>query len=492
VEGPLNDVWPPRSHRVIFGDLPIEPFIAKDHPGVRPPARVDRERLWLGLGRNERDPVTGVWTVRSERPLEDADRLLASFLPKAFRRPVLDEVRKRYVGLVGQRLEAGDCFETAMRWAVRTALCSADFLYHYEPADGLDDFALANRLSYFLWNSMPDDQLTNLAASGRLHEPGTLHAEIERLLTDQRSGRFVDDFLGQWLKLRAIAANDPEKTLYPEFSPYLQESMVAETRAYFRELLDHDLDATHLVRSDFAMLNEKLAHHYGIEGVSGPGIRRVSLPPECPRGGFITQASILKITANGTTTSPVPRGAFVIDRLLGRPPDPPPSNVPAVEPDVRGATTIREQLARHRSNATCGGCHAKIDPAGFALESFDVIGGFRTRYRSLDNGDAAPRGMIDPFIKIGFKLGPAVDSRGELPDGRRFNDIRELRALLAADRRALLKNLAQQWLNYATGREITFRDRDAIDAIVSAADTRGGGIRTLLHEVIESREFQTR
>lgn len=492
VEGPLNESWPPRSHRVIFGELPIETFVAKDHPGVRPPKRVDLEKLWLGDGKNQRDPVSGVWTVRSEQPLHDADTLLASFLSNAFRRPVPVEVRKRYVGIVEERLKSGDCFESAMRWAVRAALSSADFLYHYEPPAKLDDFALANRLSYFLWTSMPDDRLTKLAASGRLHEPDSLHAETERLLNDPRSQRFVEDFLGQWLRLRAIAGNDPDKKLYPEFSPYLQESMVAETRAYFRELLDRDLDATHLVRSDFAMVNDKLATHYGIAGVSGPKIRRASLPSECMRGGFITQASILKITANGTTTSPVPRGAFVMDRLLGRPSEPPPSNVPAVEPDVRGTTTIREQLAKHRSDTNCAGCHAKFDPAGFALESFDVIGGFRTRYRSLEKGDLAPRGKIDPFIGISFKLGPAVDSSGELPDGRKFNDIRELQTLLANDRRALLKNLAQQWLVYGTGREIAFRDRDGIDAIVNAADKRGGGIRTLLHEVIQSREFQTR
>jgi mono/diheme cytochrome c family protein len=492
VEGPLNDVWPPRSHRVMFGELPIQEFVAKDHPGIRAPKRVNFEQRWLHLGKNERDPVAGLWTVRSEQPLEDADKLLASFLPKAFRRPVTDEVRKRYVGLVDKRLKDGDCFETAMRWAVRTALCSPDFLYHYEPAEKLDNFALASRLSFFLAGSLPDDPLTKLASSGKLHEPKTLHAEVERLLKDKRSQRFVEDFLGQWLKLRQIAANDPDKKLYPEFSPYLQESMVAETHAYFRELLDRDLDATHLVRSDFVMINEKLATHYGIEGVSGSKIRRVALPPECPRGGFLTQASILKITANGTTTSPVPRGAFVMDRLLGKPPEPPPPSVPAVEPDVRGATTIRELLDKHRSNATCAGCHAKIDPAGFALESFDVIGGLRTRYRSLEKGDPAPRGKIDPFIGIGFKLGPKVDPSGELPDGRTFKDIRELQSQLAADRRMLLKNLAEKFLVYATGREIAFRDRDAIHAIVSTVDKKGGGVRTLLHEVIQSPLFQTR
>lgn len=492
VEGPLHDTWPPRSHRVIFGDLPIVEFSAREHPGVRPPARANFERLWLGLGLNERDPVAGTWTVRSDRPMEDADRLLAGFLPRAFRRPVGPEARSRYVGLVAERLKAGDCFESALRWAVRAALCSPDFLYHIEPAGSLDDFALANRLSYFLWNSMPDEQLTRRAADGALRKPETLRAETERLLRDGRSSRFMEDFPGQWLKLRSIAANDPDKKLYPEHSPYLQESMLAETRAYFREMLNGDLDATRIVRSDFAMINEKLAVHYGVDGVSGPGIRRVPLPADSPRGGFLTQASILKITANGTTTSPVPRGAFVMDRLLGRPPEPPPSNVPAVEPDVRGAATIRELLDRHRSDASCAGCHAKIDPPGFALESFDVIGGFRTRYRSLEKGDAAPRGRIDPFIGIGFKLGPRVDPTGRMPDGRPFAEVRQLQSLLAADKRQLLSNLARQWLVYATGRETSFCDRDGIDAMADAAARRGGGVRTLLHEVVQSREFQAR
>jgi hypothetical protein len=257
-------------------------------------------------------------------------------------------------------------------------------------------------------------------------------------------------------------------------------------------MLNQNLDVTHLVRSDFAMLNEKLAVHYGINGVSGPKIRRVALPAECLRGGIITQASILKITANGTTTSPVPRGAFVMDRILGRPPEPPPASVPAVEPDVRGATTIRELLSKHRSDAACAGCHARFDPPGFALENFDVIGGLRTRYRSLEKGDPAPRGSIDPFIGIGFKLGLNVDASGELLDGRTFKDIRELQQHLATDRPALLKNLAQQLLIYATGRELTFRDHDAVNEIVDAAEKQGGGVRTLLQQVITSQEFQTR
>ena len=490
IEGPLHEIWPPVSHRTLFGDLPLAEFDAKANPGVTPPAR--KKVRQIGAGRNRPDVEAGLWTVQSTNALADADKLLASFLPKAFRRPVSAEVRKDYVAKVEERLKAGDCFETAMRWAYRAALCSPDFLYLLEPVAKLDDFALASRLSFFLWNSAPDARLTQLATSGKLRSSVTLRAEVERLLKDAKSQRFIEDFLGQWLKLRAIAANDPDKKLYPEFNPYLQDSMVAETRAYFRELLEKNLNASHVIRSDFAMLNEKLAKHYGITNVAGSQIRRVPLPADCPRGGFITQAAILKITANGTTTSPVPRGAFVMDRIFGQPPEPPPPNVAAVEPDVRGATTIRELLDKHRNTVACAGCHAKMDPPGFALESFDVIGGYRARYRSIGEGDPAPRGVIDPFIGISFKLGPPVDASGVLVDERKFTDIREFQSLAAADSGLLLKNLAQQFAIYATGRGIAFNDRDQIAAIVASTQKQGGGVRTLIHELTQSQLFQTR
>jgi hypothetical protein len=491
IEGPLHDVWPPKSHQHLFGDLPLVEFKPADHKGVRPPKRKP-DRQEMGAGKNRPDPVPGIWTVKSEKPLADADRLLACFLPRVFRRPVSAETRKLYVARVAERLQAGDCFETAMRGAYRAALCSPDFLYHVEPSGELDDHALACRLSYFFWRSMPDEQLTRLADAGQLRRPDVLHAETERLLNDPKSQRFVEDFLGQWLKLRQIAATDPDRKLYPEFSPYLQDSMVGETRAYFRELLDQNLGARYLVKSDFAMLNERLAVHYGIPGVVGSQIRRVALPAGSPRGPFLTQAALLKITANGTTTSPVPRGAFVMDRLLGQPPEPPPPNIPAIEPDVRGAKTIREQLDKHRSNTTCASCHAKLDPPGFALEAFDVIGGARTRYRSIGEGDPAPRGSIDPFIGISFKLGPAVDASGVLPDGRSFSGIPELQNLLAAEEGRLLNNLARQFAVYGTGHDLAFGDRDQITALVADTRKKGGGIRTLLHELMQSRLFQTR
>jgi cell wall assembly regulator SMI1 len=491
VEGPIHETWPPIAHKRLFGDLPIREFKPKDHPGIKPPPRTpDRQQLFMA--RNKPDPIEGIWTVHSDKPLEDADRLLAEFLPRAFRRPVTADSRKLYVARVAERIKAGDCFELAMRYAYRAALCSADFLYHVEPIGELDDYAIACRLSYFLWNSMPDDKLNALAVAGKLRDAKIVRGEVERMLADPRSKRFVEDFLGQWLKLRQIAANDADRKLYPEFSKYLQDSMVAETHAYFREMLEKNLSADHLVKSDFAMLNGKLAAHYGINGVSGSQIRRVSLPKDCLRGPFLTQAAILKITANGTTTSPVPRGAFVLDRLMGQPPAPPPPNIPAVEPDVRGATTIREQLEKHRNVAVCASCHSKIDPPGFALEEFDVIGGQRNRYRSLGVGDPAPRGNIDPFIGIGFKLGPKVDASGAVADGRRFSGIAEFQKLLAADRDLLLGNLVRQFAIYSTGRGMSFGDRDDIAQIVNATNKNGGGVRSLIHELVQSRLFRTR
>jgi cytochrome c553 len=493
IEGPIHDTWPPLGHTRLFGNLEIKQFDPKADPKIKAPRRApERERQQLFMARNKPDPVEGVWTVFSADPVNDARKLLTSFLPRAFRRPVAPATVTGYVNQVAARLEAGDCFETAMRYAYRAALCSPDFLYHVEPAGDLDQYAIASRLSYLLWNSLPDDELTRLAAADKLKGERAVSQQAARMLLDPKSQRFVEDFLGQWLKLRLIAANDPDRKLYPEFNKYLQDSMMMESHAYFRELLANNLSAGALVKSDFAMLNGRLAAHYNLPPVDGTQVRRVPLPKGTPRGAFLTQAAVLKVTANGTTTSPVPRGAFVLDRFFGQPPAPPPPNIPAVEPDVRGAVTIREQLDKHRNTAACASCHTKMDPPGFALEEFDVIGGHRARYRSLGTGDPAPRGNIDPFIGIGFKLGPKVDSSGALPDGRKFADLGEFQTLLAAEKELLLTNLARQFAVYGTGRGVSFADRDELAHIVQTTMKQGGGVRTLLDELLDSRLFRTR
>ena len=492
ISGPFYKSWPPPSHKLLFGELPLVEFDSS-FDDIRYPTRI-RPRQDKISAKNKPDEWQGNWTVDSPKPLEDAQKLLKTFLPKAFRAPVEPTTVHAYVNIVKGRLEAGDCFELAMRRAYKTALCAPEFLYHLEPVEKsstkLTQHALANRLSYFLWNSMPDQQLTDLAKQGKLNDAKVLKAEIERLLKSPKAQRFIKDFPGQWLRLREIAATDPDRKLYPEFSSYLQDCMVMETEAFFQEMLEKDLDASHLIASDFAMINEKLATHYGIEGVSGPEIRRVPLPENHPRGGFLTQASILKITANGTTTSPIPRGTFVMERLLGIPPPPPPSSVPSIEPDVRGTTTIRDQLNKHRADPNCAGCHAKIDPAGFALEAFDVIGGLRSRYRTVEIGDNAERGSIDPFIHISFKLGQEVQTDHILPDGRQFQDIIELQKLLTENTSPLVANLAQHLAIYSTGRTLNFSDRQSIQQIVANTEKQKGGLRTILHELVQSDLFQ--
>jgi hypothetical protein len=242
------------------------------------------------------------------------------------------------------------------------------------------------------------------------------------------------------------------------------------------------------VASDFSMLNGRLAKHYGIRGVEGYKFRKVRLPPKSHRGGVLTMASVLKVTANGTSTSPVTRGAWVLDRILGTPPPRPPAGVAAVEPDIRGATTIREQLAKHRKVASCAACHATIDPPGFALESFDVIGGWRTNYRSTGNGEEVKLdGRRMPYLK-----GRKVDPADVLPDGRRFRDIDELKRLLLKDKDRIARALTEKLLTYATGAAPVRADKPDIEAIVKKIRDKNYGLRTLVQEIVQSKLFQNK
>jgi hypothetical protein len=250
------------------------------------------------------------------------------------------------------------------------------------------------------------------------------------------------------------------------------------------------LPLSKFIDSDFAMLNRSMAEHYKIAGVTGEEFRAVKLPAESHRGGVMTQASVLKVTANGTASSPVMRGAWIARRLLGEPPPPPPADVPAFEPDTRGATTIREQLAKHRSQAVCASCHARMDPAGFALENFDVIGGWRERYRA-EKGDSPD--VIFRGRKVWeYKLGPAVDASGELPDGRKFANIDEFKQMLLERQDQVASNLTRNLLTYATGAGIQFADREVVEAILTRIKAQNGGLRTLVHEIVGSRTFQTK
>ena len=464
VEGPLIDLWPPKSHRQLFGNM----------RQMRDPKDRNRQE------------------VVSSQPMADAERILREFTRRAFRRAVTDDDIKPLLARVRTKLAENYSFEQALRVGLKAALVSPHFLFLREKvgsagqAAPLDDYALASRLSYFLWSSMPDEELFELAGQGELHELKMLRGQVERMLRDPKASAFTENFAGQWLGLRTIDATSPDRKLYPEYDDVLKVSMVKETLLFFDEVLKNDLSLTNFIASDFSMINGRLAKHYGIPGVEGLTFRKVALPPDSHRGGVLTMASILKVTANGTTTSPILRGAWVLDRILGTPPPKPTVDIEAVEPDIRGATTIRNQLARHRQEAACAICHVKIDPPGFALENFDVIGGWREYYRSIGEGKPA----IVNGQKMRYLHGPVVDSSDVLPDGRRFQGIDEYKRLLLDDKDQLAYSLAGKLLAYATGAAPTTADQSEIDQIVSKIRDQNYGLRALVHEVVQSRVFQ--
>jgi hypothetical protein len=446
IEGPLHETWPPPSHKRLFGDLKQAPA----------PTPEDKSRV----------------EVVSKEPLADAERLLRDFMRRAFRRAVTDEEVKPFLARVKAKLDAKFSFEQAMRVGYKAVLVSPHFLFLREKPGPLDDFALASRLSYFLWSSMPDEELLTLAEKGKLREANMLREQVERMLKDARAATFTQNFAGQWLDLRKIDDTAPDPALYPEFD----------------EVLKNDLSLTNFVASDFTMLNGRLARHYGIPGVTGQEFKKVTLPKDSHRGGVLTMAGVMKVTANGTTTSPILRGAWVLDRILGTPPPKPTVDVEAVEPDIRGATTIREQLAKHRQRAECASCHAKIDPPGFALESFDVIGGWRDYYRSVGKGEPA----VVNGRTMRYKKGPDVDAADVLPDGQKFKNIDEYKQLLLRDKDQLARALAEKLLTYGTGGPPAKADRAEIDAIVAKLRAKHYGLRTLVHEVVQSKVFQTK
>ena len=442
-----------------------------------------------------------------QRPGRRSGRVLPPFLEAAFRRPVTAEIAAPFVAIGQAELAAGSSLEQALRTAQMAALCSPDFLFLLEPEGRLDDYAVAARLSYMLWGLPPDAELLSLAAKGELtvgqasslpssqagslrHE--TLRLQTERLLADRRAGHFIRHFPDQWLNLREIDFTTPDKQLYPEHDALLQHAMLEETRLFFNEVLRKNLPVTEFLHSDWTFLNQRLAEHYGIDGVKGVAMRRVSLKPEHHRGGVLTHASVLKVSANGTTTSPVKRGAFVLDRILGIEPPPPPPGVPGVEPDIRGATTLREQLAKHRSLTTCNSCHRVIDPPGFALENYDVIGGWREHYRSLGKDFPKPPAERTGGRDVGWRVGPPVDASGETPDGRAFANLAEYKQTLLAEPDAFTLALIEKVAVYATGRAMGFSDRPELERIAQAVAAKGHGFRDLIHEVVQSDLFRNK
>lgn len=489
MEGPLDgfdaslEAWPPRSYRHLFGSLPLKTKLecsAETDPKQR---LVPREKRTAEMWR--KDPLQPVSTA----PKEDAAALIRTFLPRAFRRPVTTEMVQHYVKIASRLMDDGIAFEEAMRETYKSILCSPHFLFFDEKPGALDAYALASRLSYFFWNSGPDDILLQSASTGALLKPQELRAQVERMLEHRNAQRFTAQFAGQWLELDKIDATTPDMALYREFDRTLMVSSVRETELFFDEILKNDLSVSNFVDSDWTFLNRRLAQHYGIhsEAPLGFELEKVALPKNSHRGGVITHASVLKITADGARTSPIIRGKWMCERILGINPPPPPTGVPALEPDIRGAVSIRQQLEKHRSTEACNSCHTVIDPPGFALESYDVIGGWREFYRvSVSTGKSE---LLPNYPGRRVNRGGNVEIGDKMPDGRPFADIEEYKKLVLMNPEAIARNLTSRLLTFATGADIQFADREIVDQIVARASAKNYGLRSLIHEVVQSRPF---
>ena len=440
IKGPLYDQWPRKSQRVLLGE--------------------NCEQI-----------------LKTEKlSKEESRRLLMLFAQRAWRRKIADGEVERLMSVVDTRRASGRTPIEAFADGAKAVLCSPNFLYLDESTDKSNDAekqlsatALATRLSYFLWSSMPDEQLRWLAASGQLRKPAVIKAQVERMLQDKKSDAFIDGFLGSWLNFRDLGSTPPDRSKFRAFYHYnLDDAMRQETKLFMRHMLDEDLDIANFLDSDFTFVNKPLARMYGIEAPKGYQFEKVSLTNR-RRGGLLGQASILTLTANGIDTSPVVRGVWVLENILGTPPSPPPPDVEPIDPDIRGAKTIRDQLKKHRSVASCNDCHRKIDPLGFALENYDPIG----RWRGFYSRKAK------------------VDASGELPNGKSFKDIEGLKRILVGHQSQFAKALTEKLLAYAIGRKLTISDRPEVDSILSATNDGRDGFRSLIRHAVQSELFRS-
>lgn len=465
LEGPVHDSWPPPSHRRLLGEsLP---------------------------------------TKNQER--ETAKTLIALFLRSAYRRPVTAAEIDEKLKLFDLVRADSPSFVQAIKTPLIAAMASPHFLYLAEPVAhaarvrptsatstvnsktdareprALQDHELAARLSYFLWSSMPDDELAKLADGGKLRESKTLTAQINRMLADPKSEAFVRNFAGQWLGLREVGANPPASDLYPQYDRHLETSIVEESRAFFAEILKHDLSVLNFVGSDFVVINERLARFYGISDVRGDEFRRVAVPDGVHRGGIVTQASMLTITSNGTRTSPVKRGTWVLKNVLGIDPGLPVANAGDIAPKVPGIdkATVRKRLEIHRTLPQCARCHSKFDPLGFALENFNAAGEWR------EQEGFGYKGRIE-------RNDPKIDAASKLPDGTEINGVDELRTVLRQKEDLFLNCLASKLLTYALGRELGIADQPTVKAAVAHTKQNGYTLRSLIQFIVTSETFRTK
>ena len=408
---------------------------------------------------------------------------LKRFAERAWRRPVSDSEIDRFVRFIAAEQEAGEEFSAAYKSALASMLVSRSFfnLEEGSPDENrthLNDFELASRLSYFLWSSMPDEQLFAAARKGELRSTEKLAQEYDRMIADPKINRFLDSFPRQWLQLHRVGMFQPDPKLYPEYDPWLEESMVMETTAYFAAMVEKNLPLREAIDSNWTMLNSRLAIHYGLPKPEHAKLVRVELDPTTQRGGILTQASILSLTSDGTRHRPVHRGAWLSEAILARTPPPPPPNVDPLEPVAtdQPKITIRSQLEAHRTNRTCASCHAKIDPLGLAFENFDAIG----RWRDIER------------VEGGIGDNPPVDASGTFPDGKTFAGPAEFKKLLAQNDDRLAQAFVEQLATYALRRVMTVDDVQQLHAIAASARPDDYRLRSLIRGLVMSELFQKR
>ncbi|MCM2370003.1 DUF1592 domain-containing protein [Aporhodopirellula aestuarii] len=415
-------------------------------------------------------------TPSRDRSFEQAaTAVLSRFASRGYRRPVTQYEVSRLVELADSVRSGGGSFEESMQVAMQAVLVSPYFLFRIErprkpSADGamplVSEYELATRISYFLWSSMPDDELLLLAYRDQLRDRTKLFDKVGRMILDARASRFVENFAAQWLQLRNLDNVSPDTRIYRGFDDEIRQAMRTETLMFFSEVMKKSMPIPTLLDADFSYMNEPLAKFYGIDGVRGDEFRRVSLSGTS-RGGLLTHASVLTVTSNPTRTSPVKRGKWILDNLLNMPPPPAPPNVPELEKSIL-AGSLRERMEQHRADPACAACHNMMDPLGFALENFDAVG----RYRTRDGKDE-------------------IDASGEMPDGTTFRGAEGLRELLANQRKdQFVRCLAEKMLIYALGRGTEYYDKCAIDEIMNTVRAKDYRFAYLIAAIIESDPFQ--
>ena len=453
------------------------------HPRVQPAIfSVSIVGPYLPLGAGDTPSRNRIFVCQPEvAAAEDpcAWKILANVMRRAYRRPVTDDDVRGPFALYEQA-KAENGFEAGVEMGLAAVLVSPEFLFRIErepagvepgAAYRINDLELASRLAFFLWSSIPDDELLDLASAGRLSAPGELDGQVERMLADPRAENLVTNFSAQWLHLRNLDGVTPDKRLFPDFDDNLRQAMRRETELFVGSILRDDRSALDLVRANYTFLNERLAKHYGIPHVYGSRFRRVELGDDTVRGGLLRHASILTVTSFATRTSPVVRGNWVLGNLLGVPPPPPPPDVPDLPEAkiVARELPMRERLSAHRDNPACSGCHRLMDPVGFALENYDAIGRWRT-------------------VDAGFP----IDASGELWDGTALGGVRELESAMLARPELFLTTLTEKLLVFGTGRGVTATDAPAVRAILRRAEADDYRLSSLIQAVVASDPFQMR